>query len=342
MNRYVLIALAGALLIGGTLAWWLARDSAVGGQPSAPLTMQENSGSAQPPAPVEEQASAAGEQRPERMSPAKRIRHGSAIEQDLASTAFELPPSGNEKVDRINTRVEAALEGDIDELIDMTRMINRCGRGMDSEDQMLARLERAVQAHSRNPDGPIMPARGGGPGSGGGVQYQSFEDMEAEMWARFDECQVVKQVLNETLYEQVSRLAETGLPSARYLYAVWPPAEDSLLTVDTLALLEYQSLALEYTWMNMQERDPLGLLAMSQSYGASRPSMFTPRNALQSQVFRLASMKCGVDNEWLSERALNFGQGFGRFQSRNTGLPSRENDAAALAEMFCPLVPEDE
>ena len=106
--------------------------------------------------------------------------------------------------------------------------------------------------------------------------------------------------------------------------------------MDTLELLEYQSLALEYTWMNMQERNPLGLLAMSQSYSANRPAMFTPRNGIQSQVFRLASMKCGIDNEWLTNRAMNFGQGFNRFQAEHTGMPSLEDDAEALAERFCP------
>ena len=176
-----------------------------------------------------------------------------------------------------------------------------------------------------------MPGRGGG-----SVEYQSFEEMEADMWAQFDECQVAKEVLDESLYEQVCRLAETGLPSARYLYSVWPPDQDSFLAVDTLAMLEYQSLALEYTWLNMQARDPLGLLAMAQSYSARRPSMFTPSSGIQGQVFLLASMKCGVDNEWLEERSLNFSQGISRFQAENTVMPSLEEDAAALAEMFCP------
>jgi len=268
------------------------------------------------------------------MSPAKRIRHGTAAEQDLANATLDLPSSGNEKSDRLRNRVETALEGDIDGLIDVSRLINRCGRGMNSEEQLQARLDRAAQSHSRNPDGPIMPSRGGG--GGGSVEYKSFEDMEADMWARFDECQVVKNVLDESLYEQVQRLAETGLPSARYLYAIWPPDQDSLIAMDTLELFEYQSLALEYTWMNMQQRDPLGLLAMSQSYGANRPSMFTPRNPIQAQVFRLASMKCGINNKWLTDRALNFGQGFSRFQGQNTEMPSLDEDAAALAEKFCP------
>ena len=111
--------------------------------------------------------------------------------------------------------------------------------------------------------------------------------------------------------------------------------------VDSLELLEYQSLALEYTWMNLQERDPLGVLAMSQSYGTRPRGLFTPANFVQSQVFLLASMQCGVDNEWLSNRAVNFGQGFSRFQARYTETPDLDGDAAAIAEMFCPVQSED-
>ena len=53
-------------------------------------------------------------------------------------------------------------------------------------------------------------------------------------------------------------------------------------------------------------------------------------------------MKCGVDNEWLEERSLNFSQGMSRFQAENTMMPSLEEDAAALAEMFCPQEVENE
>ena len=268
------------------------------------------------------------------MSPARRIHHGIAMDQELSNATIDLPPTGNEETDRLQRRVEAALDGDIDSLIGVSRKINQCTVGMSSEEQFQARLDRAAKAFARNPNAPVFSSRGGH--GGGGVQYKSFEDLEADMWARFDECQVIRDVMDETLHEQVARLAESGMPSARYLYSVWPPDQDSLLAVDPLEVLEYQSLAFEYTWMNMQERNPLGLLAMSQSYSAFRPPMFTPRNVIQSQVFRLASMKCGIDNEWLTDRALNFGQGVSRFQAQHTGMPSLDEDAEILAERFCP------
>jgi hypothetical protein len=333
MNKYLYSVLGVAAVLAAVGAWIMLKPQPAGNQP-APATETTNvSGMVEAAPEVMEAEPQPEAERSTAMPPARRIRHGTAIAQDLSNAVIDLPSSGNERSDRLRRRVEAALEGDVDGLIDLSRKINQCGRGMGSEAQVQARLDRAAEIIARNPDAPIRSSRGGG---GGSVEYQSVEDMEADLWAQFDGCRVVKDVMDETLYEQVSRLAETGVPSARYLYAVWPPDQDSLLEVDSLELLEYQSLALEYTWMNMQARNPLGLLAMSQSYSANRPAMFTPRNGIQSQVFRLASMKCGIDNEWLTNRAMNFGQGFSRFQAEHTGMPSLEDDAAVLAERFCP------
>lgn len=133
----------------------------------------------------------------------------------------------------------------------------------------------------------------------------------------------------------IARLADDGLPSARYLYSIWPPYDSVFGAVDSLELLRYQSLVLEYTWRNMQERVSLGVLAMSQSYGTVPTGLFTTSNLVQSQVFLLASMKCGVNNEWLSDQVVSFGQGFSRFLAENSNIPDLDNDAAAIAEMFC-------
>ena len=338
MNRMIAAFVALALLAGGIAALFLNRtpvDSGAAVEPS-PIAVEPATGDQVAVGEISDEVDAANDPSPV-MSPAKRIRGGTAAAQDLTKAEFELPPSGNETADKLIRRVEKALAGDVDHLIGMSRMIRDCSRGMNSEEQLQQRLDRMAQFQSRNPGGPAMPGRGGG----GSVEYESLEDMEADMWARFDECQVAKDVLDESLYEQVCRLAESGWPSARYLYAIWPPSQDSFLAIDTLEMLEYQSLALEYTWMNMQEREPLGLLAMAQSYSANRPSMFTPSNGIQGQVFLLASMKCGIDNEWLEKRSINFGQGVSRFQGRNMELPDLDEDAAALAEMFCPAQEAD-
>lgn len=337
MSRNALIlALALAALLAGLAAWLLpVTNRGATAEPTAPV-VYEHAGRAAPPADSAEGGAEPGSDPPAPISPARRIRHGAVARQEGDTAPFRLERTDNEQVDRLIGKVEAALEGDIDRLVELTRLIGNCRFGMQSEDQVQQRLDRIAQANAHNPDGPVLPGRGGG-----SVEFRSFEDLETEMWSRYDQCQVAGEVLDETLYEQVLRLAESGLPSARYLYAVWPPDQGSPLSVDTLAMLEYQSLALEYTWLNLQQRDPLGLLAMAQSYGARRQSFFTPTNPLQGQVFRLAAMKCGIENDWLEERSKNFGQGFNRFMANATELPSLDEDAALLAGMFCPIPAED-
>lgn len=337
MKKFLVLALACLLIAGVGAAWFLSKP-AVLVDPSVPGPAGTGEISmANTPPPVTDVAGSVNTEPSESISPAKRIRHGKAGEQELENAEFERPSFGSERADRLARRVEAGLDGEIDALIDLSRMIGSCQRGMGNEERVQERLDRMAEFNSRNPGGPVMPGRGGG-----SVEYRSFEDLEADMWVQFDRCQVAKDVLDESLYEQVKRLAESGLPSARYLYSVWPPDQHGMIALNTLELLEYQSLALEYTWLNMQARDPLGMLAMAQSYSARRPQMFTPGNAIQGQVFLLASMKCGIDNEWLDERSANFGQRFSRFQGRNTEIPSLDEDAAALTEMFCPLTVDEE
>lgn len=325
------------VLAGGMAAWYVNAPDESAGLGSPDEVVQHTEPEAILPA-VGDSAEPEQAEPRQTMSPAKRIRHGTAVEQKPENAEIEAPAFGNGKSDKLLQKVNAAMDGQIDELIQITRLINDCRRGFNSEEQLQQRLDFMAQRGARSGD---LPSRGGRGGGGGSVEFQSFEELEASLWKQYDQCQVAKEVLDESLHEQIERLAESGLASARYLYAVWPPGEDMLEVVDTLEMLEYQSLALEYTWMNMNERDPLGLLAMAQSYGSMRTPMFTPPNRIQSQVFLLASMKCGIDNKWLEERSLNFGQGFSRFQGQNTEMPSLDGDAAALAEMFCPRIPDE-
>lgn len=337
MKKILVAVLALVLIAGGVTAWLTAQRPDQTG--AVPLARQEVVARPDSPAAVSEEAAGAGpEVEPDieaTAPPARRVRHGVAAAPEAAAEIAEPALSGNEKADRLARQVEKALAGGTDELVALSRLLSQCSR-LNSEDQVLRRLERMARFEGQFPGGPR------GRADGGSVEFRSFEDMESDTWARFDECQAAREVLDEDLYEQIERLAAQGVPAARYLYAVWAPAQDAFGSVSALELLEYQTRALEYTWANMEQRDPLGLLAMSQSYSAFRPSLFTPSNPVQGQVFLLAAMKCGIDNDWLAERAVEFGQGFSRFQAENTSLPSLDEDAASLAGMFCPESPGDE
>lgn len=337
MKKILAMALALVLSAAGVTVWLATQRPAETG--AAPLARQDAVTPHERQAAVPGEAMGAGPEVEAEIEatapPARRVRHGVAAAPEAATEATEPNRSDDGNANGLARQVEKALAGDTDELVALSRLLTQCSR-LNSEDQVLRRLERMARFEGQLPGGPR------GRADGGSVEFQSFEDMESDTWARFDACQAARDVLDEDLYEQIERLAEQGVAAARYLYAVWAPAQDTFGSVSALELLEYQTRALEYTWANLEQRDPLGLLAMSQSYSAFRPSLFTPTNPVQGQVFLLAAMKCGIDNDWLTERAVEFGQGFSRFQAENTRLPSLDEDAAALAGMFCPETSEDE
>jgi hypothetical protein len=338
LQKLVPVVIAIAALAAAAYYWQSGREP-VG---HAALTPADNGAVAVEPAgapPASALTTAEEPEAPAMQSPARRIQHGTAVEQESAGNETRVQAARSPGQEKLHSRVESALEGNIDDLVALTRLITTCARGYDDEQQLQRRLDRMARGESGG-GRSMFAGRGNRAAPGGSAEQQgTLEQREADMWKQFDQCQASKDLLDDDLRGEIARLAEAGQPSARYLYAIWPPYDSVFELVDSLELLEYQSLALEYTWMNLQERDPLGVLAMSQSYGNRPSGLFTPANRVQSQVFLLASMQCGVDNEWLSNRAVNFGQGFSRFQAENTEVPDLDADAAAIAEMFCP-VPE--
>ena len=333
LQKLVPVALAISALAAGAYYWQSSRAPV---EDEAPGPTGDASAAIEPAgAPLSSAETTAAEpETPSMQSPARRIQHGTAVEQENAGSADRAMASESPRHEKLHSRLQSALEGDIDELMALTRLITTCARGYDDEQQLQRRLDRMARGESGGRVGRGAPGRP--------VEQQGTpEEREAAMLKQFDQCQASKDLLDDDLRDEIARLAEAGQPSARYLFAIWPPYDSVFDLVDSLELLEYQSLALEYTWMNLQERDPLGVLAMSQSYGTRPSGLFTPANRVQSQVFLLASMQCGVDNEWLSNRAVNFGQGFSRFQAENTEVPDLDANAAAIAEMFCPIPEAD-
>ena len=104
-------------------------------------------------------------------------------------------------------------------------------------------------------------------------QFESTDQYSDFLWQRFEQCSSIRDRLEGNLRGDLARMAENGSVTARYLYAMWPPA--SYLGSAELDVmqdwLEYQDRALEFTWQNLFEHEPLGLLAMGQSFASARP-----------------------------------------------------------------------
>ena len=134
-------------------------------------------------------------------------------------------------------------------------------------------------------------------------QFDNLANYEAWLWSSHDECEEFKSREETGFRAEVLSAAREGNVYARYLYAMWPPAE---IYANAAALMEYQELALDFTWKNIEQGEPLGMLAMGHSYWLSgRAALFTPHSAVLSRVFLVAAVLCGVDHRWI-EREVGF------------------------------------
>ena len=112
-------------------------------------------------------------------------------------------------------------------------------------------------------------------------------------------------MFNQGLRDRLARMAESGSVSARFLYAMWPPNQEKTAGDQLIAWLEYTSNAMDFTWQNISEHEPLGLLAFGQSLEAGRTNYFTIKNHNYGQAFVLAAEKCGLYNQMVTEKVGN-------------------------------------
>jgi hypothetical protein len=151
----------------------------------------------------------------------------------------------------------------------------------------------------------------------------------------YDQCLVIRSIFKNDLHKQIARQAAKGNKVARYLYAMWPPSLGGRFRTGKMPeWLEYQNQALAYTWKNIDEGEPLGLLAFGQSFSNSSGGLFTPINLRYAQVFFLAANKCGLESAWLeteiSKYIVDLSVDIG-----GTKLGRMEIHADELEELFC-------
>ena len=178
MPKIIAVSAVLVVLAGGMAAWYLDRPDESTGMAPTEAVVQHTEPEAIPAAVGDPTEPEQAEPR-QTMSPAKRIRHGTAIEQKPEAAKIEAPGLGNEKSDRLLQKVNAAIDGQIDDLIQLTRLINDCRRGFNSEEQLQQRLDFLAQRGAQSGN---LPARGGRGGGGGSVEFQSFEELEASLW----------------------------------------------------------------------------------------------------------------------------------------------------------------
>jgi hypothetical protein len=222
--------------------------------------------------------------------------------------------------------LEAALSGEANNAINIGELARQCNQGM-TEEWVRIRLERASKSNFNSQTSHSF-------GNGQTRSFNSFEEFESTLWTEFDQCRSIQSLFNDDLRERLQHLAENGNVTARYLHAMWPPEQGSIDSEETLQVLEYQNRALEYTWLNIDESEPLGVLAFAQSFGAGSPGLFTPRNFVQNEIFLLAAKKCGLGGPWLESKVVEIRQKWVAMTGEGADDPI-EVSSHDIKELFC-------
>jgi hypothetical protein len=196
---------------------------------------------------------------------------------------------------RIISEIELALAGSIEDASRVVEYVSGCSE-VEPDDSALRVL---LDATLRNPDMPMrMPIGILGPSQ----DYGSYEEWSAARMRRFKECHATENLFGESFHARLRMKAENGDVLARFLYAMLPPKYRRGDRDWIIDWLEYTKLAYEFTVQNMNEGEPLGLLA----YGLSLRGLgrFTPRESGIGNAFLLAAERCGAPQVFLDKIAL--------------------------------------
>lgn len=225
----------------------------------------------------------------------------------------------------VKKMLESALTGDTEQAIEVSNLMRICNTDY-KEDYIQTQL-----AHFKNikSTSEILMQFG----NGQEVSFKDFESIESYLWNMHDKCRAVGNLFEDDLRERIKLLADNGMVTARYLFALWPPKQTGVISEDTLKSLEYQNDALDYTWRNVDEHEALGVLAFAQSYSIVM-GLFTPSNRLQGIYFLIAANKCGLSSPWLEaeiksklERMMLLGNA--------ANLEFVETNANEIKKLFC-------
>ncbi|MBT8058310.1 MAG: hypothetical protein KJO33_01870 [Gammaproteobacteria bacterium] len=277
-KKTFILALLLALLAGAALHRWLT-PATENGPP--PLFGEAGEAEGEPSALSEEPAadSVRGVTKPSGDAIDRPAADGPRPEIDSTDAGAEPPES--------ELPARAAIPEDRSGAIDLASRLEGCRFGFFSADKIRRDVDRKAQAGNWGGDRIWVI-------QGEARQFDNLAEYEAYLWARHDDCQAFGEIADADFRRILLAEANAGNVFARYLYAMWPPEEAA---ANTAAMLEYQERALDFTWRSIEEGEPLGLLALGQSYRQAGTSpLFTPRNTVLGRVFLLAAAGCGIES----------------------------------------------
>lgn len=226
--------------------------------------------------------------------------------------------------------LESAIVGDIDDAVSVGELIMQCRSTYSSEQQLQSAMNRIGQSVGQgNPIPHILV-----PGTGETMKFNNFTEYENISWQRFAECQATDGMFDGRLRDRLAEEARAGSVTARFLYAMWLPKQHEINSQRLIEWITYQSNAWDFTWANIREGEPLGLLAYGRSLEQSGSIYFTPRHLNYGPAFILAAQKCGMQNQILDEKINNI-TGYWQDRRMMQRLNQATNLSDEIARMFC-------
>ena len=226
--------------------------------------------------------------------------------------------------------LESALAGDIDDAIAVSELVGQCRAGYDNENSVQSGLSRLSQNVKQGRPLPGLLSTG----TGETLQFKSFVEYEEFVWDRFAQCQSTRGMFDQNLRNRLEQMAEGGNVNARYLYAMWIPTQKGASTDDLINWMTYQSLAMEFTWRNIREGEPLGLLAYGRSLEQTGHVYFSPVHKRYGPAFILAAYKCGLDNRTVNQKVANM-TGFWKQRNMLQSANQAEDLSDVIVNTFC-------
>ncbi len=230
----------------------------------------------------------------------------------------------------VESEIEAAFAGDNNQAIELSLFLNQCQLAFRGPRGVELSIERAAQAFAAGkslkqfrPNAPIQ-------------EFDSLEAFEENQWRMFDRCEAAGSLVNDSFWERLVGEADQGNPVARYLFAtlVRKPLPGKLRFDQWDEELQLSEQSREYTWRNLEEREPLGLLALAQQ-GRFHNSLGL-NGASISAVLSLAAIKCGLSTPMLLDQVDQTIALFQKMESTQPDALEKLNTASDEARrMFC-------
>jgi len=242
------------------------------------------------------------------------------------------PLSEEEKAYRaeFEGQLALAMAGDDSLAVEVGLFINACSEQFSSA----STVERSIKfAARRFADGKPLPKRFGGSSAMSIENLETFEQFQRESFRR---CESFRDLFNNDFWEVLQREADNGNPTARYLYATLqrPPEHAALNFNGWDEALEHNERVYEYTWKNMSDREPLGILAMAQNLPSNSRSAYNRFST--TAVLTTAAVKCGLQSNYLDQQLDNWFSHFESIQTQYPDVLTQLNEASdEVKRMFC-------